>query len=160
MTDPNNSAEPTPPPPAYNPQPTAPPAYGQQQPYPGQQPYAAQQYPAAPPPAYGAPPSAAVPGRTLGIVAFVLSFFMAPAALIVGIIALVQSKKAGAKNGWAVAAIILSSVLIVLGVILTFAVVIPLVTFSAEALQACQAVDFTGTVTVGGIEVDCSGMSR
>jgi len=51
-------------------------------------------------------------------------------------------------------------VLIVLGVILTFAVVIPLVTFSAEALQACQAVDFTGTVTVGGIEVDCSGMSR
>ena len=53
----------------------------------------------------------------MGIVAFILSFFVQLVALILGIIALVQSRKAGAKNGFAVAAIIISSVLMVLGVI-------------------------------------------
>ena len=45
----------------------------------------------------------------MGIVAFILSFFVQLVALILGIIALVQSRKAGHKNGWAVAAIIISS---------------------------------------------------
>ena len=111
-----------------------------------QQPVRPAAYAAAPPPAYGAPATATIPGRTMGIVAFILSFFVQLAALILGIIALVQSRKAGHKNGWAVAAIIISCVLMVLGVILFFALVIPLITFSAEALQACQAVDFSGTV--------------
>ncbi len=124
-------------------------------------------YPPSPPPAYssapayGAPsPTAAVPGKTLGIVAFVLSFFVQLIALILGIVALVQSRRAGAKNGWAVAAIIISAVLIVVGIIVAFAVIIPLVTFGTEALQACQAVDFSGTVTVRGVVVQCSSMSR
>ncbi len=105
MTDPQNPADqpaaaPTPPP-AYSSAP--PPAYA-----------------SAPPAAPGAPaPGAPVPGKTMGIVAFVLSFFFALIALILGIVALVQSKKAGASNGWAVAAIIISSVAIVLGIILT-----------------------------------------
>ena len=69
-------------------------------------------YPAAPPPTgqYAAPPPAA-PGRTLGIVAFILSFFIALVGLILGIVALVQSRKAGQKNGFALAAIIISAVL-------------------------------------------------
>ena len=37
--------------------------------------------------------------------------------------ALVQSSKAGVKNGWAVAAIIISSVLLVLSIILTVVIV-------------------------------------
>jgi len=54
----------------------------------------------------------------MGIVAFVLSFFAAPVGLILGIVALVQSKKAGVKNGFALAAIIISSVAIVLTIII------------------------------------------
>jgi hypothetical protein len=104
MTDPQNPAEPTPPP-AYS---AAPPA----------QPYAP-----APPAAYGPPASAAIPGRTLGIVAFVLSFFTGLIALILGIVALVQSKKAGFGNGWALAAIIISSVFLVLGIIVSIVLV-------------------------------------
>jgi hypothetical protein len=162
MTDPHNPAQPTPPeggsvppaPPAGSPEPTAPPAYSAAPPaapaY-GQQPYAS-----APPATYGAPAQPTIPGRTMGIVAFILSFFVQLIALILGIVALVQSKKAGHKNGWALAAIIISSVLMVLGVILFFAIIVPLITFSSEVFQACQAVDFSGTVTVRGIPVDCA----
>jgi hypothetical protein len=154
MTDPQNPADPAsnvPPPPAYGQPPAGPaqPQYG-----------AAPQYAPAPPPAYGAPADAPVPGRTMGIVAFILSFFVQLIALILGIIALVQSRKAGHKNGWAVAAIIISVVLMVLGAILFFAVVIPLITYSSEVVQACQAVGFEGTVEVRGLTVDCSNANR
>ena len=177
MSDPQNPDEPTrrpaePAPPAYTPPAYTPPAAEPASPayppaadppppaYSAAPGYGQQSYPAAPPPAYGAPTTATIPGRTMGIVAFILSFFIQLAGLILGIIALVQSRKAGQKNGWAVAAIIISVVLMLLGVILFFALVIPLLTFSAEALQACQAVDFSGTVNVRGIEVDCSTVQR
>jgi hypothetical protein len=97
-----------------------------------------------------------VPGKTLGIVAFILSFFVQLIALILGIVALVQSRKAGAKNGWAVAAIIISAVLMLLGVILFFALVVPALTFTSEVLEACRNVDFSGTVEVRGIPIDCA----
>jgi hypothetical protein len=148
MTDPQNPADPAsnvPPPPAYGQPPAGP---------------AQPQYAPAPPPAYGAPANAPVPGRTMGIVAFILSFFVQLIALILGIIALVQSRKAGHKNGWAVAAIIISVVLMVLGAILFVAVVIPLITYSSEVVQACQAVGFEGTVEVRGLTVDCSNTNR
>ncbi|MGX5770937.1 DUF4190 domain-containing protein [Microbacterium ureisolvens] len=177
MTDPQNpsapeppqqpASQPTAPPPADAPAPPAAPAPGYTAPAaPG---YAAAPpaysagapaYSAAPPAAYGAPAGAPVPGKTLGIVAFILSFFVQLIALILGIVALVQSRKAGAKNGFALAAIIISAVLMVLGIILFFALVVPLLTFSAEVLQACQAVDFSGTVEVRGLPVDCSTVSR
>ncbi|WP_194397948.1 DUF4190 domain-containing protein [Microbacterium atlanticum] len=164
MTDPQNPAAPEPqqpasqpaatPPPAASPPPSAynapPPAYGAPPP----------SYSSAPPAAYGAPAAGPVPGKTLGIVAFILSFFVQLVALILGIVALVQSRKAGHKNGWALAAIIISAVLMVLGVILFFALVVPLLTFSSEVLQACQAVDFQGTVEVRGLPVDCSNVSN
>ncbi|MGN8553998.1 UNVERIFIED_CONTAM: DUF4190 domain-containing protein [Microbacterium sp. SLM126] len=149
MTDPQNPNDP-----ASN-IPPAPPAYGAPQPQYG----AAPQYAAAPPPAYGAPVDAPVPGRTMGIVAFILSFFVQLIALILGIIALVQSRKAGHKNGFALAAIIISAVLMVLGAILFFALIVPLMTFGTEAFQACQAVGFEGTITVRGLPVDCSNIS-
>ncbi len=132
------------PPPAYGQQPygaAPPPTYGQQQPY------------AAAPPAYGAPASASVPGRTLGIVAFVLSFFAQPVGLILGIVAMVQSRQAGVKNGWALAAIILSSVLMVIGIIvaiIVFAFVIPAAT--DEFLQLCRQYG-SGIHEINGVTV-------
>src|SRR5215207_7008171 len=139
MSDPQNPDIP-PPPRAYDPAP--PPAYDTAPP-PASQPT----YSSAPPAPYGAPANAAVPGKTLGIVAFILSFFVQLIALILGIVALVQSRRAGYKNGWAVAAIIIG-----------IAVIIPLITLSQETLAACQAVDFSGTVTVRGLEVDCASV--
>ncbi|WP_106816190.1 DUF4190 domain-containing protein [Microbacterium timonense] len=153
MTDPQNPADPAQQPPANVPPPPADAAYSGA-------PAAAPAYGAAPPAPYGAPAAAPVPGKTLGIVAFILSFFIQLVALILGIVALVQSRKAGHKNGWAVAAIIISAVLMILGIILFFAIVLPLLTFSGEVLQACQAVDFSGTVEVRGLPVDCSSVSN
>jgi len=114
-------------------------------------------YPPAPPaaPAYNAggypAPTGPVPGKTLGIVAFILSFFIQLVALILGIVALVQSKKAGAGNGWAIAAIIISVVGLIIGAIVLFAFIIP--TFSAAA--TCAA-DPNAIVTVWGVEIPCS----
>jgi hypothetical protein len=77
-------------------------------------------------PAYGGnAPVAEVPGRTLGIVALIAAFFISLLGLILGIIAMNQSKAAGYPNGPAKAAIIVSIVFLVLsviGVILAFAV--------------------------------------
>lgn len=114
-------------------------------------------YPAAPPaaPAYaqgGYPaPAGPVPGKTLGIVAFVLSFFVQLVALVLGIVALVQSKKAGHGNGFAVAAIIISVVGLILGTIAFFVLILP--SFSAAATCAS---DPSALVTVWGVTVPCS----
>jgi uncharacterized membrane protein len=72
----------------------------------------------APPAPYVAA-AAPIPGRTLGIVAFIVSFFVSVVGLILGIVALVQSKKAGQGNGFALAAIILGGVFLVIGIIVT-----------------------------------------
>ena len=77
-------------------------------------------------PAYAGNATAAEnPGKTLGIVALIASFFVSLLGLILGIVALNQSKKAGYPNGPAKAAIIISIVFMVLGliaVILSFTV--------------------------------------
>jgi len=117
MSDPQNPVDPQQPP-AYQP-----PAYQPPQQYPGAG-DAGSGYAAAPPAPYGPPATPTVPGRTMGIVAFILSFFVQLVALILGIIALVQSKKAGHSNGWAVAAIIISSVLMVIGIIVAVTAVV------------------------------------
>ena len=135
MTDPQNPSNNPPQPPAYQ--------------TPG--------YPDAPPaaPAYDAggyaAPNAPIPGRTMGIVAFVLSFFLQLVALVLGIVALVQSRKAGHKNGFALAAIIISVVLGIIIMSVFFAFIVP--TFAAAA--TCAA-DPTAIVTLWGVEVPCS----
>jgi len=62
-----------------------------------------------------------VPGRTLGITAFVMSFFLQVIALILGIIALLQSRKAGVPNNFAIAAIVISAVVVTSGLIVWIA---------------------------------------
>lgn len=146
MSDPQNSG-PVPPPPPY--EGAAAPQYP-----------AAPQYSAAPGDPYGQP-APSVPGKTMGIVALVLAIVpigLQIVGLILGIVALVQSKKAGLKNGPALWAIIVSSVLIVVGIIVT----IVLITFFANAasdlgsqIQACLDNGGTGYVEVLGQRVSC-----
>nr|WP_315267277.1 DUF4190 domain-containing protein [Microbacterium lemovicicum] len=136
MTDPNGPANSQPP--AYSP----PPAAGQPAPY-----------NSAPPVGSGDYGSTATtyPGKTLGIVAVVVAIFFNVIGLILGIVALVQSRKVGRKNGPAVAAIIIGAILIIVGIILTLAVVIP--TFSAASTCAS---DPTAIVNIWGVQVPCS----
>ena len=121
--------------------------------------------PLAPPPSEpyapstGAAPGQPVPGKTLGIVAFVLSFFLQLLGLILGIVALVQSRKAGHKNGFALAAIIISAVLGVLALIIGGLIVAGIVAaaqFGVGAIQECQQLGDSGTVEFQGQEVSCS----
>ncbi len=76
------------------------------------------------PPAYAAAPPAPVgaptedPGRTLGIVALVLTFFFTLIGLILGYVARSQSKKAGFDNTPAKIAIILGWIFIALGIVI------------------------------------------
>lgn len=149
MTDPQNPAAPEPPQPAS--QPTAPPPAASS----GNYPAAPPSYPAAPPAygsapgaAYGAPAEGPVPGKTLGIVAFILSFFVQLVALILGIIALVQSRRAGLKNGWALAAIIISAVLMVVGIIIT--IVVLTAVFGGLAAACSELGPGTWTLDNGG----------
>lgn len=79
----------------------------------------------APPPTYSQPPQPAVnPGQTLGIIALICAFFFQLLGLILGIIALNQSKKVGMKNGLAVAAIWISVVFMVIGLIVGILVIV------------------------------------
>ncbi len=109
------------------------------EPTPGESPVAPAPAPAPAASAAYAPPgaSAPVPGRTLGIVALIVAFFVQLLGLILGIVALTQSKRAGAKNTPAVWAIIVSIVLGLLGI------VIAIVVFSQTAafLAQCQGLE-------------------
>ena len=91
--------------------------------------------------------------------ALIVAFFANFIGLILGIVALVQSRKAGVKNTPAVWAIIVGSVLFVLSIIIGIIVIVAITAaagFATEAITACDAVDYVGTVIVQGIEVDCS----
>lgn len=63
------------------------------------------------------PPAAADPNRTLTIVGFVLAFLCSLAGLIISIISYNRSKAVGYKNNLALAGIIVSIVVIVVGII-------------------------------------------
>jgi hypothetical protein len=59
----------------------------------------------------------------MGIWSFVLSFFVQIVALVLGIVALRQSRRAGVSNNLAVAGIILSVVFIVAGAITAIVII-------------------------------------
>lgn len=164
-TDPNQHGDAaTPPVPAssdpapanYPPAPGYPAADAGQVPGYGQAPgYAAPGYPQAPgyaAPAYAAPTE--VPGKTLGIVGFVLAILgpLSVAGLVVSIIGLVQSKKAGAKNGFALAGIIISAVMIV-GMIL-FALLVGFLA-AASIGAVCDGYPSGASIVVNGTPLTC-----
>ena len=132
----------------------APPAGGQ--PYPAAPQAPGQAYPAAPPagqyaPAYGQPPQN--PGKTLGIVGLVLGFFgpLSIVGLILSIVGLVKSRKAGQPNGVAIAGIIVSS-LVLIGTII-MAVVLGVA--ASHLLEVCGDLG-PGVHDVNGITYTCS----
>lgn len=103
---------------------------------------------------FGAP-VAVNPGKTLGIVGFVLSFFISVAGIVIGIIALAQSKKAGYPNGFALAAIIIGSVALVGSIVSTIAVVVFFGGLTAQILDLCSGLPTGTPVEFLGEPVEC-----
>lgn len=98
-----------------------------------------------------APVSAENPGKTMGIVGLILSFLMPLVGLIISIIALRKSKKAGMSNGLAVAGIVLGAIGIVFQLIMfsIFGVAI------LAVLQKCAELG-PGTHYVDGTTFTCN----
>ncbi|SEQ68685.1 DUF4190 domain-containing protein [Microlunatus flavus] len=82
-------------------------------------PYATDPYAPAPyaPAPYAPAPSAVDPGRTLGIVGLVLSFVAAAVGLVVSLVALRRSRRAGHRNGFALAGVVVGGVVTLLWVV-------------------------------------------
>lgn len=101
------------------------------------------------PAGYPAPPE--VPGRTLGIVGLILSFFTGLIGLVVSIIALRQSRRAGFSNTPAVIGIVVGAITTLVGIIVAIVFVVAL----AAVASKCQELG-PGVHQVGGITYTCS----
>ena len=104
---------------------------------------------AASAPAY-AQPAAVNPGRTLGIVGFILAFFVSPAGIIVSAIGLSKSRKSGNKNGLALAGLILSIVFLMIAIVVT----VVLVGAAVALLNQCTGLG-GGVQQINGVTVTC-----
>lgn len=103
-------------------------------------------------------PSAVDPGKTLGVVGFILAFVANLFGLIISIIALNKSKKAGYKNGLALAGIIISSIGLVLGLI--GGIIFGAVILSAAGKVAERCADLgTSSVYIDGTRYVCTSNS-
>lgn len=98
-----------------------------------------------------APANGSYPGKTLGIVGLIVSFFASLIGLILSIVAYSQSKKAGYKNTPALVGIILGAVFLVIGII----VAIILGTVFAGLIAQCADLG-PGTHYVDGVTYTCS----
>lgn len=100
-------------------------------------------------------PVAENPGKTLGIVGLVLAFVANIVGLIVSIIALNKSKRAGFKNGPALAGIIIASVSMVVSVIL----IITLISLGAAGAgmiaEACAGFGSGEVISDGTTTITC-----
>lgn len=96
-------------------------------------------------------PVAASDGKTLGIVALIVSFFVSLLGIILGFVARGQSKRAGVKNGPATAAIVLGFIFLI-GTIIWIVVAVALL-----GGIAAQCADLgPGVHEVGGVTYTCS----
>ncbi len=115
-----------------------------------QQGYPPQGYPQQGQPAYGGQP-AEDPGRTLGIVGLVLSFFTAIIGLIISIVALRKSKKAGFKNTPALIGIIVGILSTVVAIIIAAVSIIAVTAVLSQCAQLGP-----GVHEVNGTTFTCS----
>jgi len=99
-------------------------------------------------------PAAAPPGKTLGIVGLILSIFFGIIGTIVSAVALSQSKKAGLKNGPAVAGIIIGIVLTVLWIIIAIVSAVAATSLFGGLAQVCADLG-PGIHEVGGVTYTC-----
>lgn len=117
----------------------------------------APQYGAPQAPQYGSTPGYQAPGenpgKTMGIIGLVLSFLgcLSIVGIILSIVALNRSKKAGYGNGVAVAGIIVGAVVLIGSII--FGVV--LWTGIQTVAEACEGVPTGGIVEVDGVTITC-----
>ena len=139
MSDPQHPSDPQ----GYQ---QGPPPQGYQQGPPPQQGYPQQGYQQP----YGAGP-AEDPGRTLGIIGLVLSFFTAVIGLIISIVALRKSKKAGFKNTPALIGIIVGVLSTVVALIIGIVSVIAV----TAVLSQCAELG-PGVHEVNGTTITCS----
>jgi hypothetical protein len=113
---------------------------------------AANSVPADPqqPAPYQPRPSSTVPGKSLGIVGFILSLLgpLTLVGLIVSIIAKVQSRKAGAKNGFALAGIIIGAIGVVVGIIVIIAIAVGAASIAKQCADLGPGVHQSGSVTI------------
>lgn len=102
---------------------------------------------------YGQP--AENPGRTLGIVGFILSLIPAlnVVGLIVSIVAMVKSRKARMGNGFALAGIIIGAIGTIVTVLLIVAFIVAL-PYAVEVAEFCQQVG-PGPQTFEGQPIEC-----
>lgn len=109
-------------------------------------------------PAYSYPSAAAPerPGRTLGIVGFALSFvgFIDVVGLIICIVAMVKSKRAGLKNGFALAGIIIS----IVGILFCGGIIALIAPPLIQAGQECARLG-DGTHVIGKTTYTCTPTS-
>lgn len=95
------------------------------------------------------------PGRTLGIVGFILAILIAPVGLIISIIAYVKSRKARMGNGFALAGIIIGALFTILGTILIAVIASFAADITQQLLQACEGLPTGTPVTVQGQTTQC-----
>ncbi|MDQ0733541.1 DUF4190 domain-containing protein [Arthrobacter agilis] len=95
------------------------------------------------------------PGRTLGIVGFILAILIAPVGLVVSIIAFVQSRKAKMGNGFALAGIIIGAVFTILGAILIAVIASFAADLGQQLIDACSGLPSGSPVTIQGQPTTC-----
>jgi hypothetical protein len=147
---------------ATQPPPPVPPPYQPPQGYPPQQPpqgYPPQQPPQGYPPGYAGQPAAYPmqaaaedPGKTLGIIGLVLSFFTALIGMIISIVALLRSRKAGFKNTPAIAGIVIGGLVTVFWIIAAIVFIAALVSATSAACDQLGP----GIHVVNGVTITCN----
>jgi len=98
------------------------------------------------------PAPATYPGKTLGIVGLIVSFFFSLVGLIISIIAFNQSKAAGFKNTPAKVGIILGIVFLILGIV---GIILGVVLGVGAVSSLCDGLDAGTYETTTGTTVTC-----
>jgi NO-binding membrane sensor protein with MHYT domain len=108
------------------------------------------------PPAPALTPAPSIPGRTLGIVGFVFSF-VTPfnvAGLVISIVALVKSRRAGHRNGFALAGMIIA----IAGLLFTGVALANIVPPLIGAVHTCERLG-NGVHVIGKSTYTCTPTS-
>ncbi|MFZ4894429.1 DUF4190 domain-containing protein [Plantibacter sp. Mn2098] len=110
-------------------------------------------FPTQPPAGWGPLPAPTNPHKTLSIVGFILSFFFLLnfAGLVVSIVAMVKSRRAGFGSGFALAGIIIGG----LGVLLTLAVLAMAIPALIDGASTCAELG-NGTHVIGDRVYTCT----